>query len=748
MKKLLVGIVCALLAMNSFGALTIEGTNATLVTSSSAKLNSYVTDIGSGNPDVWFYYGTNNGGEVAGDWQSVTNIGTQVLGRVSVVVSLTNDTYYYFRAYGTNSTETAWGGVRTFSTLPETEGAEAVVEIGVAVSNATLVTHNSAQLNGRITSIGDTNPVCWFLWGTSSAGTNFSSWANSTNIGQQDAGAISASVSSLASNTLHYFTVYASNSTDTAWGSVNSFTTIDSPLTDLGGTISNALYLGGYHATQYVRWAEAPGGGDVLSAGDLTQFTGLGGTTGQVWVSDGDGTGHWDDQTGGGGEVSEADLIAATNALYWQASNGWAVADAAMVLSLSNALTSAWQADNAAVSNGVIAQLVSSNWVTESVTNGLASEAWVAAQGYGDLDEATADGLYDPLGAAAAASNGVIAELVSSNWISHASGAGLYASTNGGWVDISGMFAPVTEPLWLNWVATSTWVQAESDPVFLASDVAGVTAADIANWNEAHGWGDHDGLYDPLGASAGASNGVIAQLVSSNWIGHASGAELYASSNGTWVSILGLFATNSVADDTLYGMSNGNWVAITAGGGDGTGDVSKVYVDTQDAAVSNGVLTVVGSRGYVTNNQSGVTFGSLTGTTIRATGSYTGGFLIGTNAGGIFVPRYTAASYDFDLTSGLTASGSYTNLNLSSIVPSGTKAVTIRAYIKDNLSTSVFLIRRDSSAGVTGTLVYSSVVNTYMFVFAPVAVSSSNTVEYSITSGTDEAGVVITGWYL
>ena len=38
---------------------------------------------------------------------------------------------------------------------------------------------------------------------------------------------------------------------------------------------------------------------------------------------------------------------------------------------------------------------------------------------------------------------------------------------------------------------TNTYLTSETDPVFVASDVYGVTTADISSWNTAYGWGDH-----------------------------------------------------------------------------------------------------------------------------------------------------------------------------------------------------------------------------------------------------------------
>ena len=39
----------------------------------------------------------------------------------------------------------------------------------------------------------------------------------------------------------------------------------------------------------------------------------------------------------------------------------------------------------------------------------------------------------------------------------------------------------------------------ESDPVFLAAPAGGIVSQDILDWDEAHGWGDHAGLYSAVG---------------------------------------------------------------------------------------------------------------------------------------------------------------------------------------------------------------------------------------------------------
>ena len=70
----------------------------------------------------------------------------------------------------------------------------------------------------------------------------------------------------------------------------------------------------------------------------------------------------------------------------------------------------------------------------------------------------------------------------------------------------------------------------ETDPVFTSSPVANVQATDIANWDQAHGWGNHAsaGYLTDLSASSigglsditisGATSGQVLQYNGSNWV--------------------------------------------------------------------------------------------------------------------------------------------------------------------------------------------------------------------------------------
>jgi hypothetical protein len=88
---------------------------ATAILSTSAILNGNVTAVGGANPTVTIYYGTADGGNVAGNWQkrSVPTSPTQPQGVAAFYLNisgLSSSTKYYFNASVTNSGGTVWAG--------------------------------------------------------------------------------------------------------------------------------------------------------------------------------------------------------------------------------------------------------------------------------------------------------------------------------------------------------------------------------------------------------------------------------------------------------------------------------------------------------------------------------------------------------------------------------------------------------------------------------------------------------------
>jgi len=169
------------------------------------------------------------------------------------------------------------------------------------------------------------------------------------------------------------------------------------------------------------------------------------------------------------------------------------------------------------------------------------------------------------------------------------------ASTN--WVVAQGyVTAAVTNGLWrledgTNWVANIWW------PTI---DASAITAEMIGHWDDAFGWGDHAGLYDLLGSAAATSNGVIAQLVSSNWV--------TASVTNPLPAAWG--ADIQTATGAVYSAAELGWAA----GDVATSNGVVAWVQGETASVSN--KTLVG--GMVTNAA------TIHGTNIVAAGQFSG----------------------------------------------------------------------------------------------------------------------------
>ena len=95
-------------------------------------------------------------------------------------------------------------------------------------NGATLVTTNSARLNGEITNTGGENPTVRIYFGPNDGGTNPGSWANYVE-GIVGLGLFWTDVTGLNSGTSYYYRCYASNSAGSRWASSTAkFTTTGS----------------------------------------------------------------------------------------------------------------------------------------------------------------------------------------------------------------------------------------------------------------------------------------------------------------------------------------------------------------------------------------------------------------------------------------------------------------------------------------------------------------------------------------
>ncbi len=82
---------------------------ASSVNSTSATLNGNLTSTGGAATTVHIYWGDNDGGTTAGNWDTDINLGARSAGAFSSAISgLTNGTTYYYRCYAINSEGPTW----------------------------------------------------------------------------------------------------------------------------------------------------------------------------------------------------------------------------------------------------------------------------------------------------------------------------------------------------------------------------------------------------------------------------------------------------------------------------------------------------------------------------------------------------------------------------------------------------------------------------------------------------------------
>ncbi len=96
----------------------------------------------------------------------------------------------------------------------------------------------------------------------------------------------------------------------------------------------------------------------------------------------------------------------------------------------------------------------------------------------------------------------------------------------------------------------------ETDPVFEASVAFGITASNTANWDDAHSWGDHDGLYRPNDwvpgwedMPSGSSAGEMRYWDGTNWVAIATGEQ---GQTLTWCN--GVPAWGPCPGNDVYGL--------------------------------------------------------------------------------------------------------------------------------------------------------------------------------------------------
>jgi uncharacterized protein (TIGR02145 family) len=192
---------------------TYEATN---ITDHGANLRGNVSSDGGGTiTERGFYWSSTN--------QNPDETNNKVMvsgttGSFSEEISdLTPNTTYYFRAFATNNQGISIGSVKTFSTNQEINAPT------VVTNSATNITTNSAQLNGNVTSDGNTTITQrGFYWSKTD---NTPDVGDNKEIISGTTGTYNKTISSLHENTTYYYRAFATNSKGTSTGWVKSFKT-------------------------------------------------------------------------------------------------------------------------------------------------------------------------------------------------------------------------------------------------------------------------------------------------------------------------------------------------------------------------------------------------------------------------------------------------------------------------------------------------------------------------------------------
>ena len=158
------------------------GPGATNIQASSAYLNGELESTGGAATALWVYFGTNDGGEVTGDWDTNAYFGANmsVASYSTNVTGLDSGVTYYYRFAASNATTNVWASyVKSFTTL-----APPVVTNGSGADTRVA----GVTMNGELT-LGGTADVTVY-WGRSDGGETHDAWENTNSLGTLSEGVL------------------------------------------------------------------------------------------------------------------------------------------------------------------------------------------------------------------------------------------------------------------------------------------------------------------------------------------------------------------------------------------------------------------------------------------------------------------------------------------------------------------------------------------------------------------------------
>ncbi len=215
------------LADLNISAPTVVNRPATDVSALSATLTGEVIDGGGESPNVTIFYGENDGGTAAANWDQSIDVGTQTGTFSTFVTGLGANTNYFFTSRAENSAGVAWAPLTaTFSTLP-------LSLPGISNAAPENVTSTAATIGGEVTATGNDVPNVTLYWGDNDGGVTAGNWDHAINLGPQD-GPFVWELGGLSAQTAYYYRAFAQNGAGPVWASSSeSFVTLPTSLDDV-----------------------------------------------------------------------------------------------------------------------------------------------------------------------------------------------------------------------------------------------------------------------------------------------------------------------------------------------------------------------------------------------------------------------------------------------------------------------------------------------------------------------------------
>jgi hypothetical protein len=203
---------------------SVVNSAATQVEAFTAQLNGNVIDTGGDPPGITLYWGDDDAGTTAGNWDNAIGLGPQTGAFIAFVDNLQENTTYFYRAQAANVAGSTWApSTESFTTLPVTLPA-------IVNTAATNVEPFSADIGGEVTDTGGDAPVVTLYYGDNDGGTVKNDWDASIDLGTIF-GVYSETIPNLTAETSYYFRAHAVNAAGEVWATpTNAFQTPTAPL--------------------------------------------------------------------------------------------------------------------------------------------------------------------------------------------------------------------------------------------------------------------------------------------------------------------------------------------------------------------------------------------------------------------------------------------------------------------------------------------------------------------------------------